>query len=130
MDKFIILDKSENGSILVNTDNIVTYICGDKADKVFIINTYETYKKYVAFTLKKNLYIVDNILKNNPFIKLNIKDVNLACYINKNYISYVDSIVKVKGENFTAVDILVYMEDNEIYNVTNQLNEIKELLNE
>ena len=82
MNEFIILDKSENGSILVNSNNIVTYISGGKADKVFIVNEYETYKKYSAFTLKKNLYIVDNILNQSPFIKLNIKDVDLPCYIN------------------------------------------------
>ena len=130
MNEFIILDKSENGSILVNSNNIVTYISGGKADKVFIVNEYETYKKYSAFTLKKNLYIVDNILNQSPFIKLNIKDVDLPCYINKNYITYINSIVKTKGDNFTAIDNLVYTIDNELYNVTNQLKEIKELLDE
>lgn len=127
---FVILDKTENGSILVNTNNIVAYICGAKADRVFILNNYEMYKKHESFTLKKNLYIVDTLLKDSPFIKLNLKDVDLPCYINKNYISYIDSIVKTKGDNFTAIDNLIYTIDNELYNVTNQLKEIKELLDE
>lgn len=129
MDEFIILDKSENGSILVNINNIVTYVCGAKADKIFILNNYDMYKKHESFTLKKNLYIIDK-LSNSPFIKLNIKDVDLTCYINKNYIAYVNSIVKSRGDNFTVIDNLVYTIDNKLYNVTDQLSEIKDLLDE
>lgn len=129
MKNYNIFDKVEGGSILVSDDNIMSYICGSKADKLTIYKDSNTYKRSESFTVKSSIYYLDYFGKaSKQFVLLTLKDVNFKIYINKDYIDYISDINKNASEGFTMKDMLVYMKDGDIYRVNETLHEIKERL--
>lgn len=122
---FVILDKQEGGSVLVDMNKILIYYIGRKTDKI-CIDHIEDYSKSTSYFVTKNPYIIENYLNKYPFIKLAIKDVDVIIYVNINYIDFIDNSVKQKGENFTSIDNLIYLKDGNILNVVEPLLKIKE----
>ena len=130
MNKFIIIDKLAGGCLVIDPKNIISLIIGRKDSYMLsVYSATEEYKKSKQILIRKNLYLVENILKNDPFVEFILDDVELPIYINNNFINYIETNVKNGGETFTSIDNIVYTIDGDLYKIKETAIEIKTKLN-
>lgn len=130
MNKFIIIDKLAGGCLVIDPKNIISLIIGRKdSDMLSVYSATEEYKKSKQILIRKNLYLVENILNNDPFVEFILDDVELPIYVNNNFINYIETNVKNGGETFTSIDNIVYTIDGDLYKIKETAMEIKTKLN-
>ena len=128
--KLVIIDKIGGGCLIIDPKNIISLIIGRKdSDMLSIYSSTEDFKKSKQYLIKKNIYLVENILKKDPFIEFTLDDVELPIYINKEYINYIETNVKNGGETFTSIDNIVYTIDKDLYKIKETALEIKTRIN-
>ena len=126
----IIIEKIGGGCLVIDPKKIISLIIGRKdSDMLSIYSVTEEYKKSKQYLVKKNVYLVENILKKDPFVEFTLDDVELSIYINKEYINYIETNVKNGGETFTSIDNIVYTIDKDLYKIKETALEIKTRIN-